>query len=331
MSLDLILDDPVLAHAQPAGYILRASDTLGAVLEQLRGMPADHGVIYFFAVNEDDRLVGVVPTRRMLMNDPGKTIEEIMLVGVVYVPASATVGQAAEIMRRYRFLSLPIVDDERRIVGSIDLSTFGQVVNIDAPAESESDAFQLFGMRLDMAGSPSPLRGFRGRFPWLLANIAGGIAGALVVNEYEPIIELALVVALFIPVVLSLSESVSIQSMTITLQSIHHREPDGRSFRRAFFRELATSILLGLACGLLVGGIAWVWKRDIAVALALVSALTLSMLSACMAGLALPVLVHKLRGDPSIAAGPIVLAATDIMALLFYLNLAGMYLEKAGS
>lgn len=329
MKLEARLGQPVTSHVRPAAT-LDSTDTIGASLRRLRAGDPAQGILYFYAVDEAGRLVGVVPTRRLLVSSFRQRVGEIMVPNVVSVPHTASVREAAEVMRRYRFMAMPVVDDAGALLGVIDMTVLGEDIE-DEVQNIESDAFQLFGLRLDLASSPSPLRAFGGRFPWLLANIAGGILCALVISAYEPLLKAALVLTLFIPVVLTLSESVSIQSMTLTLQSIHQTEPNLDILRRAFLRELLTAILLGLGCGVLVALLAMFWHHSLPVALALISTLTLSMLTACVTGFLLPHAIHKLRGDPTIAAGPLVLVTTDVCALLFYLNLAGLYLERSAN
>jgi magnesium transporter len=129
------------------------------------------------------------------------------------------------------------------------------------------------------------------------------------------------VVALFIPVVLGLAESVSIQSITIALQRLHAETLTPRSVFAALGRELATGLALGLSCGLLVGLFAWGWKGPIALGLALFGSIGLAMAAAAMIALGLPLLLHAMRRDPRVAAGPIALVAADLITLsLYYLT-----------
>jgi magnesium transporter len=167
--------------------------------------------------------------------------------------------------------------------------------------------------------------GFRNRFPWLLCNIGGGIICAFLAGLYESFLDSVIVLALFIPVVLALAESVSVQSMTITLQSLHGRRVGWRNTLRAVTAEFLTAVLLGSASGLLVGLVALVWKRQPAVAAAIGASICLAIITACLLGILLPTALRAFR-DPKIASGPIVLATADVATLLFYFNLAGLML-----
>ena len=130
------------------------------------------------------------------------------------------------------------------------------------------------------------------------------------------------VLALFIPVVLALAESVSIQAVTLTLQGLHSSGATWRLVGPAMRREFATAALLGLACGSIVGGVAGAWKGSVMLAVAVGGAIAASMVTAALLGLLLPTMLHAARRDPKIAAGPIVLASADLCTLLIYFNLA---------
>jgi magnesium transporter len=319
---DLNLDEPILAHVRRDFAILRADQTVAQAIASLQGTTLGEKIVYFYVADPQDRLVGVVPTRRLLMSAADASIRSIMADNVVTVPSSATVLQACEFFLRHRLLAFPVVDEAERIVGVVDIGMFADEMSDVAEREQLEDTFQLIGVRLAHARRPSPWDAFRKRLPWLLCNVAAGILCALIAGAYEGLLDYAIVVAIFVPVVLTLAESVSIQSTTITLQALHHSEIRWRRFYRSLGREFLTALLLGLACGTIVGGVAWIWRRQAMVAAIIGASICLSMVTACLLGVILPTIVRRFRGDPKIAAGPIVLAMADIATLLTYFSLA---------
>src|SRR5262249_47105466 len=136
----------------------------------------------------------------------------------------------------------------------------------------------------------------------------------------------SLVLAFFLTLVLGLGESVSIQSMSVTIQALRAIRPSLKWFWKSFRRELGTAILLGSSCGLLVGLIVWIWRGAPLAAGVIGGSIFLTVCAASFFGLAIPSLLHWLRLDPKIAAGPITLALTDIATLLFYFNLGSLML-----
>jgi magnesium transporter len=195
-----------------------------------------------------------------------------------------------------------------------------------AEREKMDEVFEALGFRVSQVRQASPARAFRFRFPWLLANIGSGTACALLAGAYEMTLAKSLVLAFFLTMVLGLSESVSIQSMTVTIQALRGTRPTWRWYFNAFRRETGTALLLGAASGGLVGLIVWLWRGAGVAAMVIGSSLLLALGAACFFGLSIPTLLHALKLDPKIAAGPVTLALTDIFTLLFYFSLAAWVL-----
>ena len=127
--------------------------------------------------------------------------------------------------------------------------------------------------------------------------------------------------------VLGLNESVSTQSMSVTIHALRSVNVTWRWLATAFRREIATAVLLGVACGLIVGIIAWAWRKDLRAASVIGGSIALSLVTACALGLGVPSLLHRLKLDPKIAAGPVTLALADFVALVIYFTAAWLVLR----
>ncbi len=320
------LDAPLLPHIRRDVITLREEQRVAEAMETIRRSGTEGSIVYFYVLDREDRLVGVVPTRGLLMATPTDAVASIMNRDVVSIPASATLLTACEFFAMHRFLSCPVVDEENRLLGAVDVDLFTDEVFSLAEKRSADDVFQLIGVHVALGRRGSPWASFQDRFPWLLCNIAGGTLCAVIASLYDALLSHAITLALFIPVVLALSESVSIQSMTITLQSLHGGRLDWKRARNALGREFLAAALIGAACGGLLLSISWIWRGEPAVSLAIGLSIWLSMITSCLIGVGLPMVMRALRQDPRIASGPIVLASADLATLLFYLNLAGILL-----
>lgn len=318
------LHDPILNYVQPAGLTLRPDETIATALERARQIPSTRIILYCYVVDEDDHLVGVVPIRRLLTTSPEARIDSVVVPDVVAVPSWATVLVAAEYFVNRRYLAFPVVESNGRLVGVVDISVFTDDV-LALAKQSFDGIFQLIGVHA--TEGRTPWTSFLDRCPWLLCNVGGGLLCAILASRYEALLNVVVVLALFIPVVLALAESVSIQAVTLTLQNLSDGPFDGRAFARGLGREFATATMLGVACGSLVGVAAVVWKHAAGVGVVLAVAITLAMITACLLGVLVPTALRAIKADPKIAAGPIVLATTDLLTLLFYFNLAGFLLR----
>jgi magnesium transporter len=318
------LDEPIFAHLRRDFVPLNARWTVGEALERLRSQELGEKIVYFYVVDSRGRLEGIVPTRRLLMSAPNVPISALMVTNVVTMPAWATVRDASNLFLTHRYLAFPVVDADGFLHGIADVSLFARELANLASRQNAENAFQLIGIHL--VADAGPWTGFKDRFPWLLANVGGGLLAAFVTSRYEALLDAVVVLALFIPVVLALAESVSIQSVTLTLQSLRGPRRSLIPEARPLWKEFATAALLGAGCGALVGGVAVLWQGNVTLGVAIFVAIALSMVTACLLGIVLPAILHALRRDPGIAAGPIVLALADLCTLVFYFNLARLML-----
>lgn len=299
---------------------LRSEQTVGDALAFLRVQSLGERVIYFYVVDGGGNLVGVVPTRRLLMAALETPVADLMVRDVIALPASATLRDASEMILKHRLLALPVVDADGRLEGVVDVAMLtGEMADVTA-RQGADDVFQLIGANVSQQSSA--WRGFLDRFPWLLCNIGGGLIAAIIAGRYESLLDAVIALALFIPVVLAVSESVAMQSVTLTLQRLHGARADVRFLLKALARELVTAVCLGAGCGAVIGAIVWGWKGTPAVAVVIVLTVTMATTTAALLGVALPGALRAMRRDPGIASGPIVLALTDFLALIFYFNVA---------
>jgi magnesium transporter len=321
-----ILNDLVTAHMRTDPTRLRLGQTVAEALDHIRKHPPAGRVVYFYVVDGDDRLTGVVPTRRMLLSDPDTPIADLMVRPVVAIPHTATVLEACEFFTFHKLLAFPVVDDDRRVVGMVDVDLYTEELSDLERREGNDDLFQLIGVHLTEAEQKNVRAQFRRRFPWLLCNVGGGLLAAFLSDIYQDVATLV-VVTPFIPVVLALAESVSIQSVSLAIQTLHGVRPTWGVLGRRLGREVVVGLLLGAGCGLVVGGIGLVWMGNFAVGLSLFGAIAGSVTGAAAVGMSMPILLRMFRRDPSVASGPIALATADMITLLIYFNLARVLKE----
>jgi magnesium transporter len=316
------LDDPITRHMRGDFSRLHVNQTVGEALEAIRQQPPKGRVIYFYVVDNENRLQGVVPTRRLLLNSLDKKVADIMVREVITISLHASVLDACEFFTLHRLLAFPVVDEDRHIVGVVDVELYTTELSELDRSERNDYLFQLVGVHLTEAQQSKPLIAFRSRFPWLLCNIAGGILAAFLAGVFEGELQRAVTLALFIPVVLALAESVSIQSVSLALRVLQSQHPSWASILRRLRSEVLLGLLLGGTSGLLVAGVAFVWLGQASVGLCILGGIAGGVTGAAVIGVAMPNLLHRLELDPQVAAGPIALAVSDMVTLLIYFNLA---------
>ena len=322
------LNEPITSVARRDVATLREDVCVGEALELIRaqGEALGEKVVYFYVVDQDDRLAGVLPTRRLLTSAPNVPLRDIMVRRVLSLPCSATVLEGCEAFVMHKLLAFPVVDKDKHIVGVVDVGLLADEA-FDLAEREETDAlFESIGFRISEVRDASSWKAFRFRFPWLLATIASGTICAVMAGFFEMTLAQTLILAFFLTLVLGLGESVSIQSVAVTIQVLRAVEPSFSWYAKAFLREAGTALLLGAACGGLVGLIAWVWRGTGLEGFVIGASIFLSLCMACFLGLTVPTILHALKLDPKVAAGPVTLALTDIFTLLFYFGLATILL-----
>jgi magnesium transporter len=320
------LHQPIMTVARKDFATLYEGLFIQEALDEIRSHGIGEKIVYFYVVDRQGGLVGVVPTRRLLTAPLGQRLSEVMIRRVVTIPQGATILDACEFFVIHKFLAFPVVDQGRHIVGVVDVNVFTDEVFDMSERERMEEVFELIGFHVSQVRDASPFRAFRFRFMWLLATIASGTICAFLASAYEGTLAESLIIAFFLTMILGLGESVSIQSMTMTIQALRSTRATLKWYLRTLGREAVTALLLGLACGLTVGLIVWFWHWAVLAAIAIGASVFVVLFGACLLGLSVPSLLHALRMDLKIAAGPMTLAATDIFTILSYFSLAAILL-----
>src|SRR5262249_40149177 len=157
--------------------------------------------------------------------------KEIMGRSVVRLKEEQTLEEAMELLSNHQLLALPVVDQKQKLKGVIDIQLYLEESFDVAGARHSSDVFQILGLTLEMGKRKSPWKNYQIRMPWILCNMAGGICCAIISFLYQDVLAKVLLLAMFIPLILTLTESISMQSMT---QSLHWVRQTNLSWKRIF-------------------------------------------------------------------------------------------------
>ncbi len=320
------LHRPVSEFARKDFATLQEDFTVEQALAAIREKGVGERIVYFYVTDRDGKLTGVVPTRRLLTARLNQELVEFMIPRVLAIPETASVLEACEMFVLHKFLAFPVVDERRHMIGIVDVDLLtSEVFEINEPKEGD-DVFETIGFHISEVRDASPLRAFRYRFPWLLITVMSGTACAFLAGAFEVTLAKTIVLAFFLTMVLALGESVAMQSMTVTIQALHSATPNFGWYRGALVREMTTAVLLGLGCGAVVSLIVWLWRGTGMPAIVIGASIALSLCAACFFGLSVPAALHAFKLDPKISAGPLALAMTDVLTLLFYFVLAAWIL-----
>jgi magnesium transporter len=300
--------------------------TVAEALEAIRTTGLEERIFYFYVVDADGRLSGVVPARKLLTESLDRSIGEVMIKRVMSLPEAATLMEACECFILHKFLAIPVVDSEKRLRGIIDVGLFTDEVMELGEGNSTDQLFQSIGIHVQEVLHASPWKAFRIRFPWLAATVSGGVLCAMMAGAFATTLQQRVVLAVFMALVLGLGEAVAAQSLALTVQSLPQSRIRRKWLRVKLQREALTSILLGLLAGAAVALMVEFCWHDLRSAIVIGGSVVISILMASLIGVLVPTLLRVVHWDPKIAAGPITLAAADLFTVSCYLITAKLLL-----
>ncbi len=304
---------------QPVHTTLKMRDTIHDALSFLQKQGIEEKIIYFYVVDDENHLTGIVPARKLLLSPPLKRVEEVMERAVIHVLEDEKLEKAFEIFHRHNLLALPVLDKEGHLLGSIDVENCLDESFDIAKACQREDAFQLMGLSLEEKASL--WRKYLLRMPWIICNILGGLLCAFISYHYEAVFSKTLVLVIFIPLVLSLSEAISMQLMAQSLFYVRRNKAPRFSIFLRPFKEFKLIFFMAATTGVFVGCISLL-EGSLITSLAIALGIMASVCLTSVLGAFLPLLLHRVALDPKIASGPIVLMFSDVLTMVIYLSLA---------
>ena len=313
------LNRPVSEFLRPGPPPLRIDQTIGEALTAIRSTGLEERIFYFYVVDGEGRLSGVVPARKLLTEPLDRIVAEVLMKRVLALPARATLLEACECFILHKFLAIPVIDEGRRLIGIVDVSLFTDEVMELSTGSNNDQLFQTIGIHIQELHHASPVKAFGIRFPWLAATVSGGVLCAVLAGQFASTLQQKVVLAVFMALVLGLGEAVAAQSLALTVQSLPPNRVRWKWLRVKLFREAVTASLLGVLAGVAVALMVGLFWHDPRSAISIGSSVVISILVAGLMGVLVPSLLRLVHWDPKIAAGPITLAAADLFTVTCYL------------
>jgi magnesium transporter len=289
-------------------------ETVNACIEAIRKQAEDVSVMYaVYVVDNNDRLIGMLSLKKLIVSHPLARVEEIYEPDVQYVKTSTTSEEVAEIMQKYDLVVLPVVDQFGRLVGRITIDDVVDVIRETA----DENIQRMSGISDDVDSNDKLWRLSRARIPWLLVGMCGGIVGSRIIGSYEEQIKIHPEMAYFIPLIGAMGGNVGVQSSAIIVQGLANNTLLGTNIGPKLFKELGVGIINGLICSALICGYSFLiqdWKLAATVSIALFTVI----LCASFLGTFVPLTMNRFKINPALATGPFVTTLNDIIGITIY-------------
>jgi magnesium transporter len=295
-----------------------------AIAHLRRQKPDERHPFYLYAIDEAHRLRGVVNMRGLITAPPQTPIASVMTPEVISVPVDYDQELAAERMRHYNLLALPVVEPDGRLAGVL---TADEVLDVQVE-EATEDMFRMVGLT-ERERLFRPIReSVPPRLAWLFVNLITALLAAVTVNAFEGTIEQIAALAVFMPVIAGMGGNAGIQTITLVVRSLALGEVEPRDAARVIRHELIIALIKGLALALVVGSLAWIWKDNTWLGIVVGLAMLINIANAALVGVLVPLALKVARADPALASGVIVTTFTDVIGFLTFLGLATLLVTK---
>lgn len=307
-----------LMNTEP--FALNESCTVGQAISSLqRAGESLEMVFYLYITNDSDQLVGVLSLRSLLTRPPETPLRDLMITEVLSVHTSTDQKDVARMVARYNLLAAPVVDDFNKLVGIVTVDDVIDVIQ----EEANEDILKMVGAGEEELGVRSTRRSLRTRAPWLLGTLLAGLVGSEIVRWAHPALESTLLLAGFIPVMVGLSGNAGNQSAALTARGVLQAQGESRMLWRYLFREVRVGSLQGIACGLILFVfITLRYQPSPVLSISVALSAFLSILTAVTFGALSPLILNRLKLDPSVATGPFVSTVVDVLGLGIYFFLS---------
>lgn len=299
--------------------------TVSRAIRHIREKATEYEAVYYIYVTDlDNRLMGVLSLRELVLASPSTKLKEVMNPDIITVPVEMDQEEVAYTIADYDLLAVPVVDKEGKLLGIVTVDDVIDVIE----EEVTEDIGHLAGTgaEIDKLIEAPVSSVVKARLPWLIFALLGGLVAGSVIGVFKDTLSSVVLLAIFIPVIMSMGGNVGIQSSTVFVRGLATGEI--RKPWNYFFREIRVGLLMGVLVGAGVGIIANFWKGLPVLGFIVGTAMFATVVLATAIGIVVPKVFDRLGVDPAISTSPFVTTIEDIMGLLIYFSIATFMLIR---
>jgi magnesium transporter len=286
-------------------------------------------MFYVYVIDRRQHLVGVLSMRDLILAKPDVPLRDIMIKNVRAAAATMDQEAVAQLMRKFGYLAMPVVDEQNKLVGLITLDDVIDVLE----EETTEDVQRMFGAGAEERLNSPWIFSFKKRVWWLEVNLATAFLAAAVVGAFEGVIQQLAILAAYMPVVAGMGGNASAQAMSVSIRGLAVGRVDRAALRHVLYREFLVGLFTGIVVGLTTLVIALIFHRDmgfqksLTLGLVVCLALIINHALACVSGASIPFIMKWLGFDPAQSATIFATTVTDVVGFFTLLGLAYLFLD----
>lgn len=274
-----------------------------------------------FIVDPMHRFVGAVALSRVLCSQRAVKVDTLVGEEHVTIPIGMDREQVAHLFRRKDLLSAPVTDDDGKLIGVITVDDIVDVID----EEAEEDILKLGGVT-DSDITRTTLSTAKSRSWWLFINLLTAIIASIVISFYEGSIVKVVALATLMPIVASMGGNAGTQTLTVVIRALATKELSSANTWRVVGKEFLVGSINGVLFALILGALVFWWYDNPLLAAVIAAAMILNLVAAGLAGILIPLALHRINLDPAPSAGVLLTTVTDVVGFIGFLGLATLFL-----
>lgn len=285
------------------------------VIDEIRKQAHEVENVYsVYVVNNEEKLLGILPLKKLLVEPESVGIEDMYIDKIQVADVNMRAEEVASIMKKYDLVVLPVIDEIGRLVGRITIDDVVDVIQ----EEAEKDYQLMSGLSGNIESDDNIWQLTRGRMPWLLVGLVGGIVGSRVISTYEEQIQVHPEMAYFIPLIAAMGGNAGVQSSAIIVQGLANNSLKKSDAIYKFFKELSVGLLNGLVCAAVILSYNLLFGNSLELAITVGTAMITVIVVASILGTFIPLTLNRFNIDPALATGPFITTMNDITGMFIY-------------
>ena len=300
---------------------VRPKHNLEVVMRYLRAqreLPKNTDQI--FVVSRENKFLGSLPISTIIVSDPNLNVRELMETETQPLLVDLNDKDVSRLFEQNDWVSAPVIDKESNLIGRITIDDVVDVIMEDA----DQNFLGMAGVAEDTFAPPA--RAAKSRILWLSINLLTAFIASMTISLFQATIDQIVYLAILMPIVASMGGVAGTQTLTIMIRGLTLQQINHSNLQWLYKREIAVSIVNGILLSILVGGITYLWFRDIIIAILICVAMVVNLVFSAIAGIFIPIILRKFNQDPAIAGSVVVTTVTDVIGFFSFLGLATIFL-----
>ena len=297
--------------------------TVGKTIDYLRAggdaLPSEFYDI--FVISPTYRVIGEVPLSKILRSKRSEKLQDLALQEPHPVPATMDQEEVAQLFRQENLVSVPVVDEDERLIGVITIDDIVDVID----EEAHEDFLRLAGIEADDTYS-AILSTTKSRFRWLFVNLLTAILASGVIALFDATIEQVVALAILMPIVASMGGNAGTQAMTVAVRALAAKDISRSNAKRMVWKETVVGLFNGIGFAIIMGFIAAMWFFNPTLGMVIAAAMVINLFVAGACGAGIPMILNRMGSDPAVSSAVFLTTVTDVVGFFAFLGLAAMFL-----